>query len=212
MSLYQKYSYDPSFCAFHKMVNNLLKSCVGNNASHNQRFLLVSKYLHLSIVDYSAPQSEEDKSFYPLADLIVDGTINKDRVDEIAYEQIIVPTNLPEKRLEVLIDCMKRDYRKGAFPKVFKPFFKWKLGEIKLEEITLEQVHAMKQTADEMYEELEDKHPYAYDIRDNFIVDDPWQATRGFKEDKCMAAYLQYIDDNLAELQILVSQMRNAQC
>ena len=46
-----------------------------------------------------------------------------------------------------------------------------------------------------MIEQFEDKHPCAYDISDKFIVDDPWQATRGFGKDKCMVAYLQYIDD-----------------
>ena len=209
MDLYNKYSYEPSFCAFHKMVTDLLSKTLEAGTPLAGHFLRVSKYLKLSVVDSSYTlDKEEDKALHPLADFFTDGAINKEMVDHITYDHIIIPINLPETKLEVLIASMKRDFRKGMFPKVFHPFFHWRYGNVNIEQFTLQQVADMKEALDQMIEQFEDKHPSAYDIRDEFIVDDPWQATRGFGEDKRMVAYLQYIDDKLAEMQILISKIR----
>ena len=116
MDLYKKYSYEPSFCAFHKLLTNLLSSNLEADKPMDECFVRVSKYLKLSVVDSSyTPREEEDKGLYPLSDFYVDDTINKDIVNKITYEQIIVPSNMPKTKLEVLIDCIKRDYRKGMF-------------------------------------------------------------------------------------------------
>ena len=121
----------------------------------------------------------------------------------MAVKYIIEPANKPETKWNILNKQMIYDYEHKRFPNnIFDSYIKWKKSEISCDNISIEQIDKMSDEADRLLELYECKYPQAHLIHDMFIVDDPWQFTRGYGNDKYIVAYLQYISDQLSDLRL----------
>ena len=209
MNLYAQYSYDVSFCIFRKQVADLVTKHVKQFGSHKNDYLCISRYLELSVLSDLDVASDADcmgrvaveelAALTPQHELV----LNYENIDQLAYTYIIVPSQQPETKHDVLRAQMLQDYDNNLFPNgIFEPYFSWKKGEIAPNDISCLQLEAMTDEADRLLEFYDEKYPDAHNIHDNFIVDDPWQFTRGYGEDKRMVAYLGLISDQLVELQL----------
>ena len=187
-------------CLFRKMVGEAVERYVTSGGENPNHYLSVSRYLDLEVVNADELVNDDEHDFYSLQDLYADGKMNEKLLADMVHRYIYLPLHLPMKKMDVLNDRMKEDFHKGIFPEIFEPYFNWKLGNLDKEDISTDQILAMQNFAYDMMDDLDLKHPEARKIHDVFIVDDPWQSTRGYGEDKYMMAYLEYIVDQLSDI------------
>ena len=209
MNLYKQYSYNPAFCAFRKIVAEAVNCYMESHQSWVDAVLCISQYLEISVKEKKELLNSKDfVESIGLEKLILvsnDGSydIAFDNIEKLAVKFIIEPGNKAETKWDVLNDKMLQDYKNHLFPNdIFKPYFKWKNSEISYDEITIEQIVAMSEEANRLLDFYDEKYPKARQIHDTFIVDDPWQMTRGYGDDKYMVAYLEYISDQLSDLHL----------
>lgn len=105
-----------------------------------------------------------------------------------------------EECYRAVVRCMYQDFKEGLIPKYLDPYFEWKLGSCDAPTFSLQEAEAMYEDADNALELLCDKHPGAISKTDSEHCDNPWRHTEAFGEDKRIAAYLEIITDELAEL------------
>ena len=208
MELYSQYSYNPAFCAFRKIVAETLRRYLTHSSLTSNTTLCITKYLEISIVDkVDLSISNDFLETINLNELLIraDGTLqpNYKVIEELAKKYIIDSAAKAETKWDTLNREMIHDYDEHKFPNtIFEPYIKWKKSEISFNEINLEQIDRMSEEADRLQELYDAQYPHAHEIHDTFIVDDPWQFTRGYGDDKRMVAYLEYISDQLADLRI----------
>ena len=209
MNLYNKYSYNAAFCAFRKIVAETITNYLKNNPDANNSFLCISKYLEIVIVDKDELRMSDDMlEVLNVSDFFVGlksqtATLDYNRIEGLEVKYIIEPSQKYETKWDILINRMIHDYDCEVFPNdLFEPYIRWKKSEISFNEISLEQIEKMSEEANRLLDIFDVKYPNAHEIHDVFIVDDPWQFTRGYGEDKCLVAYLEYISDQLADLHL----------
>ena len=212
MNLYNQYSYNPGFCAFRKKVAETIVGYLTNHQCGGHALLCVSRYLEILILEDNGNDDREYLEVINVSEFVKSFensstySIDYNRIEELAVKYIIEPSNKPETKWDILNKRLIYDYEHSKFPnKIFEPYIKWKKLEIDIEDITLQQIVEMTEEADRLLEYYDSKYPHAHDIHDIFIVDDPWQFTRGYGDDKCMVAYLEYISDQLADMRLRIS-------
>ena len=209
MNIYTKFSYNPSFCAFRKIVAKTISDYLNVHQNEKPAFLCISRYLEFSVLENSINNSTDFVEVINLSEFVksledtTTSILNYNKIEELAVKYIIEPAKRPETKWDVLNMQMIYDYEHQKFHNdIFDPYIKWKKSEIDIEDINIQQIENMSDEADRLLDLYDAQYPHAREIHDTFIVDDPWQSTRGYGEDKCMVAYLEYISDQLADLHI----------
>ena len=209
MNLYNQYSYNAAFCDFRKIVAEAITNYLKVQHNADDAVLCISRYLAITIVKNKTELAHSGGDFLEIlnvSDFVISSneetyTLDFNKIEELAVKYIIEPANKCETKWDILIDQMIHDYECHVFPNdIFEPYIKWKKSEISIDEINLDQIEEMTEEANRLIEIYDAKHPHAHEIHAAFIVDDPWQSTRGYGEDKCMVAYVEYISDQLADL------------
>ena len=207
MTLFSKYSYRADFCAFRKQVLDMLAEAESRPAEATPLYLWVSPHLELKLVAGDALSALDGGDLYPLRSLMLPSYTSEsaaDFADILSGIYIIgVGANCMDKE-DIINASVMVFHRLGYFPAALEPYFRWKQGDIACEDITREQLWNMVDVAEELVEELEEKHPDGHDLRDCFVSDDPWQFTRGFEEDKYKVACLHYIVDQLEDIRLRI--------
>ena len=209
MNLYNQYSYNPGFCVFRKKVAEIISDYLNNHQYGGHALLCVSRYLEILILEDKSNDDREYLEMINVSDFVKSFennstySIDYNRIEELAKKYIIDSAAKAETKWNTLNREMLHDYDEEKFPNnIFEPYIKWKKSEISFNEISLEQIDKMSEEADNLLGFYDAQYPHAHEIHDTFIVDDPWQFTRGYGEDKRMVAYLEYISDQLADLRI----------
>ena len=210
MNLYNQYSYNAAFCAFRKIVAEAITNYLKVHQNADDAVLCISRYLAITIAKNKKELTHNGDllEIINVSDLVVRSmeqtyTLDFNKIEELAVKYIIEPANNCETKWDILIDQMIHDYECNVFPnKIFEPYIKWKKSEISIDEINLDQIEEMSEEANRLLEIYDAKYPHAREIHDVFIVDDPWQFTRGYGEDKCLVAYVEYISDQLADIRL----------
>ena len=208
MELYSQYSYNSAFCAFRKIIAETIRQYLICNSLANNPILCISKYLEISIMDNEAVVSSNDIiELINLNDFLIweDGNLqpNYKVIEKLAKKYIIDSASKAETKWNTLNREMIHDYDEHMFPNnIFEPYIKWKKSEISCDDISMKQIDCMSEEVDRLLEFYESKYPQAKLIHDTFVVDDPWQFTRGYGNDKRIVAYLEYISDQLVDLRL----------
>lgn len=107
---------------------------------------------------------------------------------------------------DAFLERLLSDYTKGFIPEAetFRPYFDWKSGKDTIPRFSIVEAQQMQEVASNLLEALYIKHQSDQKPIETYINDDPWQNYRWLGDDAYVVSYLEAIEAELTNMQLLM--------